>query len=266
MVDPYGNEFLNNWGGALDINHDDNTIMAAVMGAGKKENDNTFTGILMGDLPKVDGTNNKSGLLGYEHGEQSYGMFDDGTMFLGKASRAQIRFDGSTGIIQNSGYTVNGDYSQGAGMLIDLDGENQKPYINMHADNGAAVYIGTGGGETADTSIPRKNLYFRVIGPEKNKGQKDGAELIHIGKGAYYLQTEDYPGTSENPAGLKIDLKTGEFDSKGKLTITGNEYSSINFGEGKFQVNGDGVLTISELNINGKNGDEDYSVTGIKPK
>lgn len=56
LMDPYGNQMLNNWGGELNIDYDNNSIMSAVMGAGRKENDNTFTGLLMGDLPKVDNT------------------------------------------------------------------------------------------------------------------------------------------------------------------------------------------------------------------
>ena len=214
--------------------------MSAVMGAGKKEDNNTFTGLLLGDLPKVE-NENRTGLLGYEHGEQTYGIFDDGTMFLGKSGRAQLKFNGTESTIQNAGYNF------GHGIKIDFDGafsgstitnsatisENQNPYIDMKASNGSQVYISTTGSE--------EKPFFRVKGPNDNDN-----DLIHIENDDYYLQTANYPGTEATPSGLKIDLKNGVFDSKGKLTIVGNNESSIQFGN-TFKVDGDGEVTLGSL-------------------
>lgn len=200
--------------------------MSAIMGAGKKESDNTFTGLLLGDLPKVE-NENKTGLLGYEHGEQSYGIFDDGTMFLGKSSRAQIKFDGSTGTIQNNDYDASSleSYIASKGMLIDLDGVNQQPFINMKAGSGAGVYIGTGGGPDSEDNPnnipPVKNLYFRIKAPVTQKDTDNGVELIHIGKGSQYLQTINYNET--NQTGLKLDLSNGSLKSYDELTIQGGK-------------------------------------------
>ena len=234
IVDPYGNKFLNNWGGGLDIDYDNNTIMSAVMGAGKKEANNSFTGLLLGNLPEVtqEGVDNqghpimvdKTGLVGYEHGEQAYGIFDDGTMFLGKASRAQIRLNGTEGVIQNANYPTSG-------IKIDFEGDNQKPYIDLQANTGAQVYLGTGG-------APIANLYFRVKSPNTDNGGNN-QELIHIGKQEYYLQTDNYadPVLYQNEdtipegsqvgdiktvgSGLKINLKDGTLTGYDKLIIQG---------------------------------------------
>lgn len=232
--------------------------MASILGAGKKEADNTFTGLLLGDLPEVEDNTTKTGLVGYEHGEQAYGIFDDGTMFLGKASRAQLKFDGTDGYIKNTGY----DY--GEGIKIDFDGgvsgdkivntttaQTQKPYIDMISSTGAEVYISPDG---------EAHPYFQIKG--EDEGKVDSL-LMYISKDDYYLQDNE---RAHGRPGLKINLKTGEFDSTGQLTITGDSNSSINFGSGNFAVDGDGVLTISELNIHGKNGDDEYSVSGIIPK
>ena len=147
---------------------------------------------------------NKTGLLGYEHGEQAYGIFDDGTMFLGKSSRAQIRLNGTEGVIQNANYPTSG-------IKIDFEGDNQKPYIDLQANTGAQVYLGTGG-------APTTNLYFRVKSPNTDNGGNN-QELIHIGKQEYYLQTDNYSDT--NKTGLKIDLKEGSLKSYDKLTLQG---------------------------------------------
>ena len=53
--------------------------------------------------------------------------------------------------------------------------------------------------------------------------------LLYIGDNDYYLQTEDYK--ENGTTGLKIDLRNGIFDSKGKLTINGAADSKIHFGD-----------------------------------
>lgn len=266
LIDPYGNEFLNNWGGELNIDYDNNTIMSAVMGAGKKESDNSFTGLLLGDLPKVDGTDTKTGLLGYEHGEQAYGIFDDGTMFLGKSSRAQLKFNGSEGLIQNAGY----DY--GHGIKIDFDGgintasgnkkkvvsadtNDQHPYIDIKDANGAQIYLSTDGTEASP--------YLKVKSPDATGGK----DLLHIESASYYLQTENYKDATDSAAGtgLKIDLANGTLNSYNKLTINGAAGSTIHFGDttdylelGTKQsdgvVNGGYLNSTAALDINGAAG------------
>lgn len=227
------------------------------MGAGKKESDNSFTGLLLGDLPRVENVDH-TGILGYEHGEPSYGIFDDGTAFLGKSSRAQLRFDGTNGYIKNTGY----DY--GEGIKIDFDGgiekskvtngttaQSQKPYIDMKALSGAEVYLSTDGGKNTP--------YFQVSG-KKEDDSNIIPNLMHISDDAYYLQDNE---RAHNRPGLKIDLMNGSFDSTGQLTITGDTRSYIDFGDGNFHVDGDGILTAKEFNFADA---ETGEVTIIKPK
>ena len=77
----YGLASLNAWdGNHIEINEDDNYILAPQIGAGEKDKDNKFTGVVMGkaqnyDHLKEDGTIDQDqssvGLLGYSHGKQS---------------------------------------------------------------------------------------------------------------------------------------------------------------------------------------------------
>jgi hypothetical protein len=46
----YPSAMLNNWDGELKIDEKENTILANIVGAGKKENDNSFSGVLMGEV------------------------------------------------------------------------------------------------------------------------------------------------------------------------------------------------------------------------
>jgi hypothetical protein len=88
-----------------------------MFGAGRKNTDNTFSGVLMGDVAiTADATVGEMGIYGYNHGGQSFGFKIDGTAFLGKAGRGRIEIDGNNSTITSNNY-LNGD----TGIFIDLD-------------------------------------------------------------------------------------------------------------------------------------------------
>lgn len=71
-LNTYGLKSLNSWdGNHLEINEDENYILAPQIGAGLKNDDNTFTGVVMGTAQTYDQKNPNVGLLGYSHGKQS---------------------------------------------------------------------------------------------------------------------------------------------------------------------------------------------------
>ena len=54
LINRYGHKALNDWdGNGIELGEDDGIILAPQMGAGRKENDNSFTGVLMGEVKKV---------------------------------------------------------------------------------------------------------------------------------------------------------------------------------------------------------------------
>lgn len=121
--DVHGSTFLNEWSGQLVIDEKSNTIMSAMVGAGIKNSDNTFSGVLMGQVskadvapPSYDGASEGIGLYGIHKGALSYGFNVEGTAFLGKSGHGRIWFDGDKGIIQSANYKENT-----SGMKIDLD-------------------------------------------------------------------------------------------------------------------------------------------------
>ena len=116
----WASAMLNAWDGSLTIDEKNGTILSTMVGAGRKESDNTFTGVLMGDVESVNSDKQKlkqTGVYGFNHGQQSFGLKDDGTAFFGKSGKGQIQFDGNRGIIQSMSYAQN----VGSGMMIDLD-------------------------------------------------------------------------------------------------------------------------------------------------
>ena len=122
----YPSPMLNAWDGSFSIDKKNGTIMSSMLGAGRKNStNNTFEGVLMGDVEGAAGIysdDNKSGLgiYGFSDGAQSFGFNIDGTAFIGKAGRGRIEFNGNTGVIKSAAYTAEKD-KPSFGMLIDMD-------------------------------------------------------------------------------------------------------------------------------------------------
>jgi hypothetical protein len=54
MQSQYDYAMLNSWDGKLTIDEDNGIILSTMLGAGKKNNQNQFSGVLIGDIK--DGT------------------------------------------------------------------------------------------------------------------------------------------------------------------------------------------------------------------
>jgi hypothetical protein len=115
----------------LTIDEKNGTIMSTMVGAGRKTVNNTFEGVLMGDIgtgADLDLVGNKSdlGIYGFHDGSQSFGFNIDGTGFIGKSGRGRILFDGNEGTISSASRTqghVDASVKDDAatGIIMDLD-------------------------------------------------------------------------------------------------------------------------------------------------
>lgn len=112
----YSSSLLNSWDGSLTQDEKNGTILSTMIGAGKKDNFNRFNGVLMGDISTANNQHD-IGLFGYHEGVQSYGLNINGTAFIGKSGRGQIKFNGNSGYIQSGNYGKSG----AGGMQIDLN-------------------------------------------------------------------------------------------------------------------------------------------------
>lgn len=122
----YEFEILNQWNGETNIT--DTSIMSPCIGAGSKNSDNQFSGVLMGKIGKsATDTNPIHGLYGFSDGAQAFGFKEDGTAFIGKSGAGRILFDGKKGTIASAQYELSQDNTWGlgkdekTGMLLDLD-------------------------------------------------------------------------------------------------------------------------------------------------
>lgn len=217
----YASSTLNNWDGTFTIDEANGTLMATMLGAGKKTAQNTFEGVLIGDIAAGDGfdPDNASGIgiYGFNDGDQSFHFGTDGTAFIGKSGRGRIYFNGNSGTISSASYEQNKSASAtSAGMLIDLDdgyidikgttveGSNEEGHEKYKADGYSSHIV-------LNAKADNYNPYFKISTPniDKNNAWND-KNLIYIGLDDYYLQSENY-----SPMG------TGGFQSDGALNNPG---------------------------------------------
>ena len=199
-LDRFGNRGINGWdGNSITLDKDNGIILAPQVGAGYKDANNSFTGVLMGTVKEYNTTKQENGLFGFHEGARSFFVSaDDGKIILGKSNSGQIILDPASkngaiirsGNYDNTGHTSiecirqtsNGtnekytfDSSDGmltsslnggnaAGMIINFD----IPYIHFGNGNFAVTpegyLIAHGGGSIAGWNIGENQLYKDNVG------------------------------------------------------------------------------------------------------
>ena len=115
----YGIAALNDWdGNKITLNDELGAILAPQVGAGKKNNANQFTGVLMGSVKESGRDNAEEGLFGYHNGQRTIFLdANTGKAEFGKAGAGQIILDPTN----NTAKIQSGNYVPGtSGMLIDF--------------------------------------------------------------------------------------------------------------------------------------------------
>ena len=260
----YPSPMLNAWDGKFTIDDKNGTILSTMVSAGRKNQDNQFEGVLMGDIEAGAKFNpdNKSGLgiYGFNAGAQAFGFNIDGTAFLGKSGKGRILFDGNSGSISSASYNdpavrepiedadgnIIGYRSTTAGMMIDLD----DGFIDMlggtksvNEETGKVSYgtERTESGAQSRVKISVQSPYFFIE-------SKQGNRLLNIGdetafspnvsdkdKG-YYFKTDNYVATTwttdnvawTSGAGMLIDLAQGKIDAY-DFTLRGEDPDSRSY-------------------------------------
>lgn len=233
----YPSGTLNKWSGKeIEIDKENGYILSPAIAAGKKNNDNTFSGVMLGDW-SVDplGVNsfigNQTGVYGFHHGMVSYAFMEDGTAFIGKAGHGRIYINGDESTIQSEGYNL------GHGVLIDLDDN----LIEMKNGSGG-IYLDASDDLKIDFSTKEGDSLF----------------LLDTSTGEYYLQSEDYV---EGEAGILIDLAENRIyaynfileasGEGGTLTLdSSHETHPFNVND-KFLIGWDGSVTATWGTVGG---------------
>lgn len=155
----FGQEALNGWdGNSIQLDEEGGHIYSPQVGAGIKNSNNQFTGVLLGKVQEHDNSEELVGLLGYNEGIRS--IFLDsktGRAEFGAAGGGQIVLDprDKTAKIYSSDYsTINK-----TGMLIDFTTPEIKfgsGYFNVDENGWLTAQRGTiAGWEIGDTSLSK---------------------------------------------------------------------------------------------------------------
>ena len=230
----YPSAMVNEWDGKeLIINNEKNAILGKMIGAGRKEEDNSFSGVLIGDwIDEVQvGAStiaDKTGLFGFNKGEMSFSLTDDGLAKIGKASSGQIVIDGNESLITSGAYlnthgetgmainladsTIVANQRNGTGSIVsmfELNGQGVK-YNKVASDFNKEKYDANrtlyyypdyilGGWTQCKATDEYDNLkeyytcddvsIFRINDYTTNK------TLMNVGKDDYYLESANYVNT-----------------------------------------------------------------------
>lgn len=182
-LNTFGLASLNAWdGNHVEINEDENYILAPQIGAGYKDNNNRFTGVVMGTAQTYDQTEPDVGLLGYSAGKQS--------IFLDAETGNAI-----FGLPEDQAST-NNEYTEGRIELIP-GGESK---IGMWSIGSRAIYNMT------EPSLTEDN--FVGIEPDKpyNDYPVEGAQIavpptaqgMILNANPAYVSVKGMPLTSKN--------------------------------------------------------------------
>lgn len=279
----YGLAALNDWdGNSIDINKDGGMILSPQVGAGKKNDDNSFTGVLIGTVDDAQDSSQKTGLLGYAKGVRS--IFLDA-----ETGKAEFGTKGSNQIILNpsSGQAEikSGNYNVSAktGMLIDFSTPKIEFGSGYFSVNNEGKITAKGGGSIAGWTIGDDKLYKGTTGisssgeysfwsgnatasSAKFSVKHDGTLKAEKGTiGGWNIDDKNiYTGSltgaaSSAPSSGAIRLSSGTFSAK----IAGQEASTWRFNIGnKFGITNDGNLHASGGRIAGWTIDQDSISTG----
>ena len=155
MLNRYENAALNDWdGNTIDIN-DKGYILTPQVGAGQKDKDNRFTGVLLGTERTSNG--DKVGLLGYAAGARS--IFLDA-----KSGKAEFGIETDSRIVidpsQNKAIIQSGNYKAGkSGMLIDFSTPEIKFGSGKFEVSSEGHIHAAGGGDIAGWKLDNNALY-----------------------------------------------------------------------------------------------------------
>ena len=111
---------LNEWDGKeLKMDNETGAILSNMMGAGRKESDNSFSGVVLGDWSDNAQINttiaDRTGIFGFSKGEMSFSFTDDGKATIGKSTGGQLLFNGEKSTITSASYDT------APGLKIDFD-------------------------------------------------------------------------------------------------------------------------------------------------
>lgn len=235
LINRYGHAAINDWdGNSIELGGDGGTILAPQVGAGKKDNNNNFTGLLMGQVKyNPNATTSEVGLFGYDRGQRTIFLdAQSGKAQFGKNNAGKIIIDPSqkmndkdVALLYSSNFNAtsyiekNGQLKKGSsyinyqkspgqgGMMIDLttpqiafaNGKfNVDSQGNLHSETGDI-----GGWQITANTLQSTNSKGGVILSSDNSTETNKAILTYTknNNSTKNIFSVDYRGHLHSEAG-----------------------------------------------------------------
>lgn len=120
LQDTWDKELLNEWNGSFKIDEEEGIIMSSLLVAGKKEGNNEFTGVLVGDVAKAGGVERHTGVYGYKLGDNRFRLTDTGEFYVGSNENNRIHLD------EDGNLFINSDQLKIEATTINIDSDYMK--------------------------------------------------------------------------------------------------------------------------------------------
>lgn len=242
LLNKYGNAAINGWdGNSVSIDKNGNgVILAPQIGAGRKESDNSFTGMIMGSVKEAGRNDQDVGLFGYSYGEKSIFLNSkNGSAIFGKQGKGQIIIDPVSSAYLYSNSFWNNYHSSGDDVGLPIT--NYSYNTQTHKYNGQS-----NDGMLIDLNTPR------IVWGNGNFSVDENGHLTAKGGGtiAGFNIDDDslYTGTKNSSSNVRFSSNNGLFSR----TINGVNRNNLNLAiNNKFAVDSGGALYSSSGQIGG---------------
>lgn len=256
MLNRYGNSAINGWdGNSVQVDSEGGFILAPQVGAGIKENDNSFTGVVMGKVKETNKSQADIGLIGYARGVRS--IFLDaqtGKAVFGANGKGQITIDPTNNTARiYSGNFVYRPNGTGTGMEIDLTTPQIRFGSGNFEVNKEGYITAKGGGSIAGWQITNTELYSPALYSGRKLTLDSANTKIYSGlKTALDSSTVGFHLSPEglglvSSGGGKILMKT----SDNTPVIYSNNHSSLTSSAVGFYLSQDGLSLKSNYTKDG---------------
>ena len=229
LLNKYGLAHINEWdGNSIQIDDEGGFILSPQMGAGSKNSNNQFTGVLMGEVRTAGKSSSNIGLFGYDKGDRTFFLnSENGSALFGKQGNGQIIIDPDSdkALLYSNSFWKN--YNTTTGLPINYTNSNENGEGLLIDLTTPSIRYGNGNfsvDKDGKLHATEANITGDITATSLTLGQ--GATIGGLAKVATTGSYNDLSDTPTVPDVTKYIQKDGTIGSTPSLGSTGFVVSS----------------------------------------